>query len=288
MSHAVSGTMQPRALSPAESAPVIGSTVEAHVNYLVPPLGRHSVTVVPAGTGQTQRDGEYALTPVTVHDGRAARRAATLDGEGFALGRQVSAVRDFYDEDEVRSVYYLEMAQLVRRATGGREVLVFDHNVRVDGGAGTGNTRVAVRVVHNDYTETSGPQRVRDLLDEDRARALLKGRFAVVNVWRSIEGTVRTAPLGVIDAGSVRPSDLVPTDLIYPDRVGEIYEVAGNPAHRWQYFPRMNEEEVLFIKGYDSRPDVARFTPHSAFDDPATGPDAPPRKSIEIRSLVFY
>lgn len=278
-----------RTASPVVRDPAIGGTVEANVYYLVPPLGRHSVTVVPPGTGQTKRtDDDYALTPVTIHDGRAARRPATLDGEGFALGRQASAVADFSDDDEIRSVYYPEMAQLVKRATGAREVVVFDHNIRIDGGARTENSRVPVRVVHNDYTERSGPQRVRDLVDGPRAKSLLKGRFAIVNVWRSIDGTVQTAPLGVIDAGSVRPSDLVPTDLIYPDRVGEIYEVAGNAAHRWSYFPRMTEEEVLFIKGYDSRPDVARFTPHSAFDDPTSPAAAPPRHSIEIRSLVFY
>jgi hypothetical protein len=80
----------------------------------------------------------------------------------------------------------------------------------------------------------------------------------------------------------------VSTDLIYPDRVGEIYEVAGNPAHRWYYFSEMNRDEVLLIKGYDSRIDVARFTPHSAFNHPDTSKDAPPRTSIEIRSLVFF
>lgn len=42
-----------------------------------------------------------------------------------------------------------------------------------------------------------------------------------------------TSPLSLVDAGSVRPSDLVPTDFVYPDRIGEIYEVIGNTVHRW-------------------------------------------------------
>lgn len=288
MSHAIAKAVDPNTVSPAAFGPTVGATVQANVNYLVPPLGRHSVKVVPPGGGASQRNAQYVPTPVAVRDGRASVRTPTLDGEGFTLGRQRSAVEDFSDDAEIQAVYYPEMQALVQQATGAREVMVFDHNIRVDGGAGAGNSRVPVRIVHNDYTELSGPQRVRDLLDEDQAKALLKRRFAIVNVWRSIEGTVKTAPLGVIDAGSVRPSDLVPTDLVYPDRVGEIYEVAGNPAHRWHYFPRMDENEVLFIKGYDSRPDVARFTPHSAFDDPTTPAGAPPRRSIEIRSLVFY
>lgn len=288
MNQAVSRSIRARPMAGTGPGSSVDNAVQAKVDYLVPPLGRHSVTVVPSGAGESRRTADYASTPVAIADARSSRWAPGLDGEGFALGRQLSKVRDFLDDDEVRSVYYPEMARLVRQATGAREAMVFDHNVRIGDGAGTENSRVPVRVVHNDYTEYSGPRRVRDLLDADKAQALLKGRFAIVNAWRSIEGMVRTAPLGVIDAASVRPSDLVPTDLVYPDRVGEIYEVAGNPAHRWHYFPRMSEDEVLFIKGYDSRPDVARFTPHSAFDDPATPAGAPPRKSIEIRSLVFY
>lgn len=274
----------------AALAPVsdIGGTVHAFVNYLVPPLGRNSVEVVPLGKGEARRTAEYALTPVAVRDGRLSGAPLTLDGNGFELGRQTSAVADFNDDDEVRAVYYPEMAKLVKHATGAAEVVVFDHNLRVDDGGRIANSRAPVRIVHNDYTEKSGPQRIRDLVGGDRLERLLENRFAIVNVWRSIAGTVRTAPLGVIDALSTRPSDLVRTDLVYPDRVGEIYEVAGNPAHRWYYFSGMDENEVLFIKGYDSRRDVARFTPHSAFDHPGTPADAPPRKSIEIRSLVFY
>ena len=33
---------------------------------------------------------------------------------------------------------------------------------------------------------------------------------------------------------------------------------------------------------------VAVLTPHTAFADPTTPPDAPLRQSIEIRALVFY
>lgn len=288
MTHSLSISTGIGAASAPMPARETASRVRASVNYLIPPLGRNAVQVVPLGAGEARRTAEYALTPVLVNDGRRTHVPATLDANGFALGRQVSTVSDFNDGDEVRAVYYPEMAELVRRATGAREVFVFDHNVRIDGGRQTANSRVPVRIVHNDYTEKSGPQRVRDLMAEDRAHGLLNGRFAIVNVWRSIAGVVQTAPLGVIDAGSTRPSDFVPTDLVYPDRIGEIYEVAGNPAHDWYYFPRMDENEVLFIKGYDSDATVARFTPHSAFDHPDTPADAPPRESIEIRSLVFY
>ena len=96
-------------------------------------------------------------------------------------------------------------------------------------------------------------------------------------------------PLALADAQSVAAENLVATDLIYSDRVGEIYEVTHSPEQRWVSFPRMTPDEVLLIKGYDSLADgTARFTPHTAFDDPTTPANAAPRESIESRMLVFY
>ena len=54
-------------------------------------------------------------------------------------------------------------------------------------------------------------------------------------------------------------------------------------------FPLMTPEEVLLLKIYDSAgDDVARLTAHTAFDDPSSPPDAKPRRSIELRTLLFF
>ena len=129
---------------------------------------------------------------------------------------------------------------------------------------------------------------MRDLFPKE-ADALLKRRFAFVNVWRPIVGPVKDSPLAVCDAQTIAPKDWVPTDLIYPDRVGEIYSVAFNDAHRWYFFPDMQPDEALLIKCYDSAKDGrARFAAHTAFDDPTAPADAPPRESIEARTIAFF
>jgi hypothetical protein len=100
---------------------------------------------------------------------------------------------------------------------------------------------------------------------------------------------VEETPLAVCDARSIAPTDLVPTDLRYPDRTGEVYSLAFNPAHRWFYFPRMQASEVMLLKCYDSAQDGrARFTAHGAFDDPNTPAGTPARESIEVRTLAFF
>ena len=148
--------------------------------------------------------------------------------------------------------------------------------------------RDPVRAVHNDYTPKSGPQRVRDLFP-DEAEGLLQRRFAVINAWHSVRDRVDSFPLAVCDARSIEPDDLIATDLVYEDRVGEVFNLAHNPDHRWFYFPGMEQEQTILLKCFDSAEDGrARFTAHTAFEDPSTPSGASPRESIELRALAFF
>ncbi|MGH7966231.1 MAG: CmcJ/NvfI family oxidoreductase [Candidatus Binatia bacterium] len=242
-------------------------------------------------SGVPERTGRYIRHPVSVYDGRSILPQISLDTHGFTLTRHETGVANFYDENEVRTVYYPEVERLVKEVTGAVKVVVFDHNVRFAPMAqrGENGAREPVRIAHNDYTLRSGPQRVRDLLDADEAEERLQHRFAEINVWRPIRGPVQATPLAVCDARSLTPQDFVTMDLKYRDRTGEVYVVTFNPRHRWFYFPHMQANEVLFLKCYDSMDDGrARFTAHTAFDDPSTPPDAPARESIEARTLVFF
>jgi hypothetical protein len=240
--------------------------------------------------GTPQRTYQNVKHMMTILNGRAVNERLTLDGQGFTLMRYPTATVNLYDEDEVRAVYYPEVERLVKEATGAARVLVFDHNVRCGPMAkeGLNGAREPVRFAHNDYTLKSGPQRVRDLMG-DEAEALLKNRFVFINVWRPIRGPVEEAPLAVCDAQSMRLADFVATDLKYRDRTGEVYSVAFNPEHRWFYFPRMQRDEALLLKCYDSSADGrARWTAHTAFDDPTSSSDAAPRESIEARTIAFF
>ena len=229
---------------------------------------------------------------VAIQDLRPLADALSLDYEGFELQRHPTAVTDLYDDAAVENVYYPEIEALLRARLGASRVVIFDATRRSDGGTGAHNRdglRGPASRVHVDYTAQSGPQRVKDLLgDEEAARLAATGaRIIQINVWRPIRGPVERSPLALADASSIRPEDLVATDQVFPDRVGEIYHLAWHPGQRWYYAPRMTPDEMLLIKGWDSVDDGrARFTPHGAFDLPHTPAAAPPRESIEVRTLV--
>jgi hypothetical protein len=261
--------------------------VDASLAYLVASGGKPAIDAAEPGDRVT-RNGRFESFRVRIANGRMQRPAFSLDREGFTLVRHETSATDFGDDDAIRRLYYPEMERLLERVTRASRVHVFDHNVRRDGGVEHGASR-PVRHVHNDYTADSAPRRVTSLLGEEGAAAFAGRRLAIINVWRPIRGPVETAPLALADARSVAPADLVATDLIYPDRVGEIYYAAHDPRHRWVYFPRMEADEAVLIKGYDSLEDGrARFTLHSAFDDPMSPAGAAPRESIEVRALVFF
>lgn len=265
--------------------------VEAELNYMAPMAERprYCAYETPPGVPSTNIVPEPHRLPI--RDVRPMASSIALDAHGFGIVERRSEVRDFYDDDEIRRVYYPEAEALLKDITGADRVFIFDHTRRRHI-PGTDDRRDGVRQpaqrVHVDHTARSGPERVRAWLPHE-ADALLGGRVQVINLWRPIRVTVRDMPLAVCDAQSVAPQDLVPSDLVYKDRTGETYSVTYNPAHRWYYLSNMTPDEGLLLKCYDSATDGrARFVPHTAFHDPTAPVDAPPRESIELRTLVFH
>jgi hypothetical protein len=275
------------ALAELETAP---DTIEATVNYIdnngeklfTYTGGPGSLDVRSGGTPDPRR--------VTMYNGRPHTSEFNLERDGFRFVPHDTKVRDFFDEAEVRSTYYAEMEALIKQESGARRVVVFDHTLRTadDALREQAKIREVVRRAHNDYTEWSGPQRVRDILP-DEADELLKRRFAIIQVWRPIRHPVETDPLAIADARSVAFDDFVISERRYPNRIGQTYAITYNPAHKWFWFPRMRRDEALVFKVYDSEKDGrARWTAHTAFDDPTSLPNARPRESIEIRTLAFF
>ena len=233
----------------------------------------------------------YEAHTVRIENVRPIADFLSLDVHGLAVVRRRSAVRDFWDEAQTLALGHPETAQLVRDVTGASRVVVFDHTLRRRAAGTADRTPNAPRQpatrTHVDQTIASGPQRVREVMG-DQAEALLTGRAAIINVWRPIRHVARDWPLAVADARSVAPRDLVASDLIFPHRKGEIYLARHDAAQRWLYVPDLAPDEAMLIKCWDSDEGVARFAPHTAFEDPTTPPGTPPRESIEFRTIAFF
>ena len=266
--------------------------VRARVRYLVPSGEKPVYIASQGGADAALRIGaEFEDREVTIHDARQLQPPPSLDRQGFTLVPHATRVEDFYALEAVRASYEAEIRALVLTASGGAEALVFDHTLRSDSGQvrGARRSREAATVIHNDYTDASAAKRLRDLLPAAEAEERRRHRFAIVNVWRSITGTVLNSPLACCDAATIDATDLVASERRARDRIGELQLVSWNPAHRWYYYPGMNRDEALLIKTFDSATDGrARRSIHTAFANSLAPPDAPPRESMESRLLVFF
>ena len=275
----------------ATTIPQSVASVRTPLSYIVPQDTKPVFHSAALTGGAVEQFFETEDHTVQISDMRPFADTLSIDREGFALLGHRTAVEDLYDDVAVEQIYTPEIEALLRREFGASRVVVFDATRRSDDGEGAPNRdglRGPAGRVHVDYTAKSGPQRVKDLLGTAEAARLAEtgARIVQVNVWRPIRGPVERSPLALADASSVAPADLIATDQVFPDRVGEIYNLAYDPGQRWYYAPRMTPDEVLLIKGWDSLEDGrARFTPHSAFNLPDSA-DAAPRESIEVRTLV--
>ncbi|MES2564714.1 MAG: CmcJ/NvfI family oxidoreductase [Pseudomonadota bacterium] len=234
---------------------------------------------------------QYQQHEMTVRNGRPLRDTFDLDTHGFVFVDHMTRVQDFTDEAERTRVYNLEVQALIKKYSGASDVLVFDHTLRVSDEAQQNalGARPTVKGVHNDYTEKSAPHRLREIAGEAEAERRFKKRWAIIQVWRPIRGTVQVDPLGICDGRSIPQQGFIRVERRYKDRTGEVYHIAHNPAHVWFWFPQMNRNEALIFKVFDSDASKpSRFTAHSAFDDPGTPPAAPPRESIETRTFAFF
>jgi len=285
--------------------------LEATLNFLTEMAEKPVYYITDPPPGVPRDNAEYDPRTVEIEDARTLSPAPRIDRQGFELVHHETSVGNLFESQGIRAHYFPEVEALVARLTGAERVLAFDHNLRSSAVEGTldGQRRevrvsqekgagyepydeealqTPVRIAHNDYTDLSAPQRVRDLVGGEETEALLRRRFAFINVWKPIRGPVECVPLAVCDATSLGPDDLVESDLVYEDRIGRTSGLVHKPGQRWFYYPGMQPHEALLLKCYDSDRQRPRFTAHSAFDDPTSPSDAAPRESIEVRTLAFF
>lgn len=268
-----------------------GKDVTAPLTFIIPQDEKPRFHSQALTGGEVEFFFDTDTQPLPITDLRADADDFTLDGAGFAFRSTQTAVEDLYDDDAVEGTYFAEIEDLLIQELGASSVVIFDATRRSDGGDGAANrdgNRGPASRIHVDYTAKSGPQRAQDVLGETEFNRLIASgaRIVQVNVWRPIVGPVQRSPLALADARSVAQEDLIATDQVFPNRVGEIYHLAYNPDQRWYYAPEMTADEVFLIKGWDSLEDGrAQFTPHTAFPLPEQD-GAPARESIEIRTFV--
>eukprot|EP00927_Polykrikos_kofoidii_P074610 TRINITY_DN7062_c0_g1_i3.p1 TRINITY_DN7062_c0_g1~~TRINITY_DN7062_c0_g1_i3.p1 ORF type:complete len:387 (-),score=36.58 TRINITY_DN7062_c0_g1_i3:200-1360(-) len=224
----------------------------------------------------------------------------TLDINSFELVRQSTSLttEDFYDPAKVKDIYYPEIAETIKKATGAAHVKMWHHQVR-NAAKTSGATGSSAQVqgyassVHSDSHPRHGPEIFTQVTDADPSCNIKSGRFLYINAWRNIsEDPIQNDHLAVCDETSlVKPDDYVTRDLIGPGYALQQYclDSRNSEQHRWYYFPKMQKDEVLLFKQWDSDTTLSgRVCFHTSFSDPNAPQGLPSRQSIETRAIAFF
>lgn len=249
-------------------------------------------------------------TPVTINNGRYALDSLDFEHCGFTLLEHHSRVTDWRNEQLVNEIHVPEIEELAMEFTGCDQALAYSALIRSPATAREIADYAPIESVHSDYTEdyqsmVTNPSHsyfkfLEPLLKRDGLdyKVLQEARrIMVVQFWRNIGAILPDFPLAICDAETVDRSELVVVEVpVYGGQRLDFEAFAVRPplppaAHAWYTFPRLELNEVLTFRTFDSlcveegRP---FWTPHTAFRDPNAGPDAPQRESVEMRALCLF
>ncbi len=226
---------------------------------------------------------------VMVTDLRSLDALPSIEHNGFTLLHHPPAVRNLLDPGEVARLYYPEAVGLAKRLNGAAHAIAFGAVMRSDR-PDNSHGRLPAFGAHVDYGRRTIEDMARPILGA-QADHWLGRRVVLMNLWRPISPVHRT-PLALCDASTVQPGDLHESEirggLDDPERPPLYgYNLSYNPGHRWYYTSRMQPDELYAFKLYDSDATHPQWTGHTAINDPETAAGAPPRESIEIRTISF-
>lgn len=223
-------------------------------------------------------------TKITVKDLRDGDLSVDFANDSVTFVNSPSAVGDFEsDPSSWEEAYNQELTILLAAQIGAKDIIVFDHTVRIDDPS---SDRKPARNVHSDYSQSGAHRRLKDIVGEESSIEWEAAHFGFVNVWRPVAHPISSAPLGFVRPNSVAPEDWVTLELIYPDRQGQIMGLAANAHHEWLYLSNMTPDEAAIFNIYDNQ--GLRSIGHSALDTVAEGGSQIPRMSIESRTLIRY
>ena len=242
-----------------------------------------------ADGGTIFENGKYTFQmenhPMRVYNARVAD--TSFEKNGFTLVKRKTDV-DLTDQEAAKKYYYPEVEKLVKELTGAKDVIAFMGILRGGKENLGGGPALSAHVDFTEYGLRSSVER----FAPERAKGLENKRLVNINVWRPLE-TVERSPLAVCDKNSVDHADFLRINFGSATQTGAVQEPGGfncafNPNHKWFYYPNMEPDEVLVFKLYDTGEKDWRMTAHTAFDDPTSAPDAPPRVSYEIRTCAVF
>ncbi|KAK4901266.1 hypothetical protein LTR27_001823 [Elasticomyces elasticus] len=269
-------------------------TVSTRLNFSLPPSEGGCVTL--SNNNSSTFKIRWDNRSVEIQDARSREHEFSLNKQGFEFHHAPIPSLDFEDEEAVRSSYYKDVEKLALKLTGADRAHAVGHVKRTTyTGDVTADKAIApapATMVHVDYSydgawERFDKQENRGGVEIPNWDMLKQNHWAALSIWRPLRTITR-------DALACGDKTTVPDDQLREIRITHqngaehgMFHLAYDPKQAFWYKSRMEPDEVIAIKLFDSKQDGrARGTPHTGFQTEQD--EGPPRYSIETRVLVFW
>jgi hypothetical protein len=268
--------------------------MQANINALLRYLrDDSSLASIEAGhnDGTGSQNDYFSDFPVSIRNARNDVVPPSLFRNGFQLAKHKAHMACDKRDIDALNIYSESLMRLIKDFCSSRTELIIKHNWRASNvdPANPGNVRAPVHVVHNDYTASRAKSVFATFVPDAVKNDQPQRNFAIITAWRSIAGVIREYPLAVCDANSISRKELQDVERKGDQRSHSVQLSRFSPQHRWAYYPKMTEDEVLLFMCYDSRANsAARSTLHSAFIENDVPHHDYVRSSIETRCLMMF
>ncbi|OTA96831.1 hypothetical protein M434DRAFT_392516 [Hypoxylon sp. CO27-5] len=233
---------------------------------------------------------------VLVEDFRERADDFQIDTHGFTT-RRLPGFTELSDKDVIQTEYIPAVKKMLQESLQDvGTVFVFDWRVRSSRSESTADKinfsdqsqpLLPSNYAHIDACPISILQRIQNSFPQDVSK-ILRQRIRAVNVWKPLYHPVEEWALAVCDGTTVKSTDLVETDSIRQGSISTNYYVKYDEDQKWYFLKEQTPDEALIFKHFDSEPDVeAHYAVHSSIRHHHVPGNARPRKSIEVRTLIF-
>lgn len=255
-------------------------------------------------------DGALESHPAALIDGRAALSNLDFAEAGFTLQRNIVHNPTWADSKWINDIHRCDIRKLAMQFSHCDEAIVYPGIIRGPKSLVFHDDHLPIQVAHSDFTDDFRPM----VLNPSRpygkflspllaaagssyARLNAAKRILVLQFWRNTGAINSDLPLAIADASSV-PYSALHRETV-PQYGGEPLEFetflvkppAAQNAYRWHHFSKMQPDEVLIFRTYDSQAEEAGrpyWTPHCAFVNPDPEASTEPRQSLEMRALCLF
>ena len=240
-----------------------------------------------------------APVQVPIYNLRGKETSVDLDTNGLEILKYNGSIQEeFEDDSEVQKIYFEEISDILKKRLGASRVLIYHYTFRTRSAPRPDDQcdethRNPVFYPHIDIAPVGIGKLLEKHFDKSEAEKVKMNRFQVINVWRPIgPHPITEKPLTICDYRSVNvDQDILPLTI----RGAGVHENAytlsrpAQDAHKWYYLSQMRSDEMFVFKIFDSKPDVAQFGFHTAFqNDNESTSNKEQQLSLELRCLVLY